>query len=96
VFRYGGEEFCVLMPDTSLEDAVKRMDRMREQVASSEYEWDGQTFGVTISIGVASSADYPHSLELFESADKALYGAKQHGRNRVSRLDKEALVLFAE
>ncbi len=88
VFRYGGEEFCILMTGTTLDDAVPLMEQVREKVAATEVDWNHQKLSVTISIGVASSVDHPDSLALFEHADKALYSAKENGRNRVSSTPK--------
>lgn len=96
VFRYGGEEFCVVMPDTSLSDAAALLDRIRERVASASHRWDEHTLSLTVSSGVASSAEYPHSLEIFEGADKALYAAKQNGRNMVVVLEKGEFVTASE
>lgn len=84
VFRYGGEEFCVLLPDTNLQEAVQQMNHLRETVAAATFSWNDAELRVTVSIGVACSADFPHPLELFERADASLYHAKQDGRNRVS------------
>ncbi len=83
-FRYGGEEFCVLMPDTSLDEAINQMDQIRKEVEAAEYEWDNEKLKVCISVGISDSKDYPASLAIFESADKSLYTSKTNGRNVVS------------
>lgn len=86
VFRYGGEEFCVLLPDSS--EAVAQMfaERMREHVLALQIPHKASTIGpyLTISIGVAvREACSPLSnTTLVERADKALYQAKSQGRNR--------------
>jgi diguanylate cyclase (GGDEF)-like protein len=91
--RYGGEEFVVLMPDTTAADAVTVCERIREAVQAAVW---GRYPGlkVTISIGIAGSepngtpvgCEVP-AEEWVESADRALYTAKRSGRNRtVSRL----------
>jgi len=83
--RYGGEEFAVLLPDTPLEGAITKADRLRAMVETYPFpECETQPGGsVTISIGVSA---YPtHAVdanELVEHADRALYRAKQGGRNR--------------
>jgi diguanylate cyclase (GGDEF)-like protein len=83
--RYGGEEFAVVLPETTCEDAVAFAERIREEIADRPFEYDGETFTVTISLGVASTigrvAITPQ--ELIQGADKALYRAKNEGRNCV-------------
>jgi two-component system cell cycle response regulator len=84
--RYGGEEFVVIMPETSLEDAGRIAERIRLHVGSSPFRVSNgrEILSVTISVGVASSVgshDTPESL--LKRADEALYEAKQTGRNRV-------------
>jgi diguanylate cyclase (GGDEF)-like protein/PAS domain S-box-containing protein len=78
--RYGGEEFLLIMPDISLETALRRADLLREGVL--ELGW--QTEKITISLGVAMYPQHGETMEnLIRSADEALYQAKQNGRNRV-------------
>ena len=84
--RVGGEEFAVLMPETSQDEALEVAGRLRSGVEDQPVEWDGQTFRLTISVGVAGSAgealpDAPD--ELYRMADEAMYRAKEAGRNRV-------------
>lgn len=75
IYRYGGEEFLVILPETGPEKAVEAAERMRVAVAET---------GVTISLGVASyRPDTPDSACLIGRADAALYRAKRNGRNRV-------------
>jgi diguanylate cyclase (GGDEF)-like protein len=76
VVRYGGEEFLVLLTDTDIENALDFAERMRKSVEAQE--------SVTISLGVASFAEWVHSKNiLLEKADKALYEAKRNGKNRI-------------
>jgi len=82
--RYGGDEFCIVMPQTSLEDATRRADDWRSAVKLLNIELEGNVlFGVTISSGVAAYPICPASEELFRAADAALYLAKASGRDQV-------------
>ena len=83
-FRFGGEEFCVVCPNTGLRDALQLGERIVHEVRAGRYGGDKQRFPVTISIGVATAnaGDRDHEA-LVERADKALYAAKSAGRNRV-------------
>ncbi len=82
VCRYGGEEFAILLPETTGENAVAVSEKLRRDVET--FHFPGVPRPVTISIGVA---DYPehgsNRDELVRAADSALYAAKQAGRNRV-------------
>jgi two-component system cell cycle response regulator len=84
--RFGGEEFCVVMPDTKIEDAQRIAERIRLHVGSAPFRVSGgrESLTVTISIGVAATlgeGDTPDKL--VKRADAALYEAKAQGRNRV-------------
>ncbi len=83
--RIGGEEFAVLLPETSIEGALAVAERLRADVASRTVSLaEGQILNVTISIGVAEIMQEDQSLgQLLGRADTALYEAKQLGRNRV-------------
>lgn len=85
VFRYGGEEFAVLLPETSQQHAVKAIERLRRAIAASPVPTQAGPLMVTISAGVAGrDAGAPLDGEaLLRRADQALYLAKQQGRNRV-------------
>jgi diguanylate cyclase (GGDEF)-like protein len=93
-FRYGGEEFCILLPKISIIEAAAAMDRLRVRIEQSEYEWGGQKLGVRVSVGLASNKDFSTSAILFESADKALYASKTNGRNQVSYVEGDTPVTF--
>ena len=84
--RVGGEEFCVVLPETGLADAEKVAERMRERLAAKTILVNAsQCFSVTLSAGVASSeeqGDY-QTTRLQAEADRRLYLAKSQGRNRV-------------
>ncbi len=82
VFRFGGEEFAVILAETSLDDAKIPLERLRELFEKSNFNYKGQTVKITISIGVSSVREETESVEqLFDNADKALYEAKAGGRN---------------
>jgi diguanylate cyclase (GGDEF)-like protein len=83
--RYGGEEFCVLLPETEREGAVTIANRIRKRIGKMEVPAGDEVMQTTISVGIASyPADYPGSAKgLLEKADQALYAAKEAGRNRV-------------
>ncbi|MGB3309146.1 MAG: GGDEF domain-containing protein [Nodosilinea sp.] len=89
VYRYGGEEFCMVLLDTTPEVALKRAEKIRRAVKYVNNSFNGQVLPpVTISLGVAS---FPHHGEtpqtLVTLADKALYWAKNHGRDRAVSVD---------
>lgn len=81
--RYGGEEFIVLTPRTTAEQAALLAERMRMAIASIPFSQQGEPVSVTCSFGVAEAAGTYDRL-MAERADKALYESKQMGRDRVS------------
>ncbi len=82
--RFGGEEFLVVLPDTDAAGACQTAERIRRAVEGLEIDGrDGQTFGVTVSIGVAQRRPDDDGVALIDRADDALYRAKHGGRNRV-------------
>jgi diguanylate cyclase (GGDEF)-like protein len=87
VARYGGEEFALLMPLTNTDEADAAAERIRQTVASHSFLTpQGKTLPLTISVGVASFPTDCRTLsDLVEAADKALYAAKNNGRNQVCR-----------
>jgi diguanylate cyclase (GGDEF)-like protein len=93
--RYGGEEFVVIARETLLEGARVLAERIRRAVERSHCAWQGRDLGVTVSIGVTVSVGLTQFVEgrsereLLEAADRALYLAKQGGRNRVVALPME-------
>ncbi|MFZ5523494.1 MAG: diguanylate cyclase [Pseudomonadota bacterium] len=81
--RYGGEEFALLLPDTDIKNARIIAERLRKAISDSRIQRDDLSFQVTVSIGIAP-ARHDEKLEiLIDEADKALYRAKELGRNRV-------------
>ena len=84
VFRYGGEEFVVILTDTDENSALCPIERLRERVEKSEFDFDGQKVKATISVGFSSDTlNSENAYDLFGRADKALYVAKENGRNQV-------------
>jgi GGDEF domain-containing protein len=105
-YRFGGEEFAVIFPGRSVEEAVPHLEALREEIAGYRMEMRHSarkghgkpgkqrraarnaehTLSITVSIGVAGSGIRPDTPEaVVQAADKALYRAKDKGRNRVSR-----------
>ena len=82
VFRYGGEEFVVLLTETNLEQSKIPMERLRKSVENYKFSYDGQDIRLTISAGVACNKA-ESTQEFLSCADKALYKAKESGRNKV-------------
>ncbi|WP_080394539.1 sensor domain-containing diguanylate cyclase [Pseudomonas syringae] len=80
--RWGGEEFLVLVADSSLNQAAELADRLRKGVASLDLT---ETGSITMSLGVAELGSGETAASLIQRADKALYQAKRLGRNRVER-----------
>jgi len=87
--RYGGEEFLVILPETDLATATEVAERYRQEIATIQIHSDQKLLQITVSIGVTEA--HPDSVEtrdsLIDRADKALYVAKQEGRNRVVALN---------
>lgn len=85
--RFGGEELIVVMPGASLADSVVRAEKIRAGIKQLELEHEGQKLeSVTVSIGVSCFPDDSTTVEgLIQAADKALYQAKEDGRDCVKR-----------
>jgi len=82
--RLGGDEFCIVLPNTGGDSAGPLMERLREQWESLEYHSpDGGPFSVTASFGVVQHTGERSAKALLHTADKALYCAKGEGRNRI-------------
>ena len=83
--RYGGDEFIILLPETSAKQAFPIAERIREQIAALRMNNDKDHFSVTLSIGIAETENDPADFSIeavISRADKAMYKAKTEGRNR--------------
>ena len=87
VARYGGEEFAIILPGTNLNDASKAALRACEAIEKCPFRHDEKEFGVTVSFGVAEVLSNEDGAMHVTRADKALYAAKEGGRNCVYRHD---------
>jgi diguanylate cyclase (GGDEF)-like protein len=87
IFRYGGEEFVALLPETAIDDALRAAERIRSHVATASPTFLGQITGcqgVTVSVGVAAFPDDGDSTaELLKTVDDLMYAAKRTGKNQV-------------
>jgi len=87
VARWGGEEFLVLLTETGLAGAKATGERIRQAIASMPIIFEGHALQVTVSLGAAEFVRHERveqaADDLLKRADKALYNAKHHGRNRV-------------
>ncbi len=84
--RWGGEEFILILPDTSIEQAVEIIERIKASVAAKAFKLKdcNETFHTTISFGLSQSDENDKTLnQLIAQADKALYQAKHNGKNRI-------------
>ncbi len=98
--RYGGEEFCLMLPETRIENSLAVAERIRLRLESTAVHFLGEAIHVTTSIGVAAIDSVPEeglfgAASLIERADRALYRAKDGGRNRVELWNGHASRLMA-
>lgn len=91
--RYGGEEFCIILPSASLEEAKTVAQRLQNRFNTETFDVSKGTakyppISITASIGLAEFKQSYTEEEFYNNADKALYGAKQSGRNKIVIFDK--------
>lgn len=92
--RFGGEEFIVILMNTELETAVKRMEQIRNEIKKVRLTFHGKELPmITTSIGIANSPQHGSTFEaLISRADEALYKAKNNGRDRIEVYKKEEVL----
>ena len=84
LYRYGGEELVMIMPETNIEGALIPVQRLRRMVEEYDFDYNGVKAKVTVSIGLTMNyQSLNSSADILKSADEALYRAKEEGRNRV-------------
>lgn len=83
IFRYGGEEFVALLTETTLEKAKIPLERLRKSVEEYPFNFKGTDIKITISGGATEIRDVENASEFLDNADKALYMAKENGRNQI-------------
>ncbi len=82
VARFGGEEFVMLLPETELDAAMKVVEKIRASIENCEFHFKNKPVPITASCGVSQFREGDGPEKVFQRADKALYRAKQEGRNR--------------
>jgi diguanylate cyclase len=82
--RYGGEEFLLVLPDMSTDNAVRALDRLRAIIAELDWSAFSPDMKVTISAGVTTLKPEETADTFLARADSALYAAKARGRNRIA------------
>ncbi len=88
-FRYGGEEMVVLLMDTHLDQALQIAERLRLNFAARKFDFGGQRLQATVSIGATQMGSADQVRTFFERGDRAMYLAKQSGRDQVCFLPYE-------
>ena len=82
IARYGGEEFVILLPETDADSALKLMNDICAQVRNSPFHFQTKPLKITVSLGIAEVAKDDSAEDLFSRADKAMYHAKDMGRDQ--------------
>jgi diguanylate cyclase (GGDEF)-like protein len=95
--RYGGEEFCIVLPETRMGNTAAVAERIRQRFETTQLPCgDGESIVITASIGIAgmdepASNDILSPAALIDRADRALYSAKSRGRNRIETWDRSRM-----
>jgi diguanylate cyclase (GGDEF)-like protein len=83
--RFGGEEFIVVLTNSSAEQAGQVAERIRARIEQHEFMYERQRVNVTVSLGVSAiRRDFHAGADIYKEADKALYESKRTGKNRVT------------
>jgi diguanylate cyclase len=85
VYRWGGEEFLIVLPDTSLDEAAAVAERIRQQFAEKPLTVENLVLDITLTLGVAQLQGFESSEGIIHRADQALYLGKRNGRDQVVR-----------
>src|SRR5690606_16407244 len=83
IARFGGEEFVLLLPATSIDAGLKVLEALRSGIDACPFHFKGERVQITFSAGLSAFASGDTPEQVFERADLALYRAKDAGRNRV-------------
>ena len=84
VGRFGGEEFLTILYNNDIQQAALLADQIRSDIESKKIEFEGKQISVTVSMGIACSAETVVYQELLNKADERLYKAKENGRNQAN------------
>jgi diguanylate cyclase (GGDEF)-like protein len=87
VSRWGGEEFLLLFPNLSEEDAMSRAEVLRDQISQYPYTFNGHSLSITVTIGAATVREHETIEDLIHRADLALYVGKEYGKNQCIMAD---------
>ena len=88
--RFGGEEFLILLTETTIEGAYKLAERIRQKIEKMKLDFQGNSIHSTISAGVSQfDSDFSDAESFIRSADIALYRSKNEGKNRVAIAEKK-------
>jgi diguanylate cyclase (GGDEF)-like protein len=87
--RYGGDEFAIILPSTSLEDAVVVAERMVKTISDPPIIWEGHEIHLSLSVGVGQYDSDNCIADVTKATDKALYAAKQAGKNQVKIFEQQ-------
>jgi diguanylate cyclase (GGDEF)-like protein len=93
MFRYGGEEFCIILPETDSKGALALAEELRESIEACQISYNGIAINLTISCGVSTYLQQKNVQpeHIFAAADQALYQAKNNGRNQVKQQGFETI-----
>ena len=92
LYRYGGEEMVIIMPETKIDGAIIPIQRLRKMIEEYDFNYNGIKSKVTVSIGLTTNyPEFNTPADLLKSADEALYKAKESGRNRVILHEQQQL-----